>query len=56
MTKWSGSSNGLITFEDQIFTLQFNIFEEDKVTVYQWTKQICEYRLQQHFERKSKNK
>jgi len=52
MTKWSGSSKGLISFENDIFQLNFDILEEDIQKVYDWTKEICEYRLHYHFERK----
>ncbi|WP_053363445.1 DEAD/DEAH box helicase family protein [Bacillus sp. FJAT-27251] len=54
MTKWSGSSNGLVTFEDGVFRINFDIVPEDRDTVYDWTKEICEYRLHYHFERKAK--
>ena len=56
MTKWSGSSKGLITFENNSFQLNFDIAEEDREMLYQWTKEICEYRLHQYFERKEKRK
>ena len=51
MTKWSGSSKGLITFENDVFQLQFDILEEDQEILFHWTKEICEYRLHQYFER-----
>ena len=54
MTKWSGSSKGLITFENNVFQLNFDIVEEDKEMLFQWTKEICEYRLHQYFERREK--
>ena len=52
MTKWSGSSKGLITFENDVFQLQFDLVEEDHDILFQWTKEICEYRLHQYFERR----
>ena len=52
MTKWSGSSNGLIAFESDIFQLKFDILEEDQEILVQWTKEVCEYRLHQYFERR----
>jgi hypothetical protein len=55
MTKWSGSSKGLITFENDIFKLNFDVLKEDEATVFNWTKEICEYRLHYHYERKAKN-
>ena len=30
MTKWSGSSKGLITFENDVFQLNFDLVEEDQ--------------------------
>lgn len=53
MSKWAGSSKGLVEFEDGIFKFNFDIAHEDQEMVYQWTKEICYYRLHQHFERKS---
>lgn len=55
MTKWSGSSKGLISYKDDIFRLEFDVLEEDKVVLYQMTKDICEYRLHLHFERKGQS-
>lgn len=53
MTKWSGSSKGLITFENDVFHLNFDIVEADQQTIFHWTKEICEYRLHYHFELKA---
>jgi len=55
MTKWSGSSKGLVTFEDGQFKFNFDLVPEDREIVYQWTKEICMYRLHEHFERKGNN-
>jgi superfamily II DNA or RNA helicase/HKD family nuclease len=55
MTKWSGSSKGLITFENDIFRLNFDVTAEDQQILYDWTKEICEYRLHYHFERRARN-
>lgn len=52
MSKWSGSSKGLISFEDGIFKLEFNVDKDDNNILYEWTKEICQYRLHWHFERK----
>lgn len=52
MTKWSGSSRGLISFENNVFALQFSIAREHEEILYNWTKEICEYRLHVYFERK----
>ncbi|MBB4074470.1 superfamily II DNA or RNA helicase/HKD family nuclease [Anoxybacillus voinovskiensis] len=56
MTKWSGSSNGLISFENNVFSLNFSIAPADEATLYQWTQEICEYRLHVYFERRSGGK
>lgn len=55
MTKWSGSSKGLISFENNIFKLKFEVVHEDQQILFDWTKEICEYRLHYHFERRAKN-
>ncbi|MEH7749474.1 DNA helicase, partial [Neobacillus drentensis] len=55
MTKWSGSSKGLITFENDIFKLDYAVLKEEEQILFNWTKAICEYRLHYHFERKAKN-
>jgi superfamily II DNA or RNA helicase/HKD family nuclease len=56
MTKWSGSSKGLITYENELFNLNFDVLPEDEKIIFNWTKEICEYRLHYHFERKAINK
>lgn len=55
MTKWSGSSKGLISYENDTFKLNFDVSKEDEETLFNWTKEICEYRLHYHFERKARN-
>lgn len=54
MTKWSGSSKGLISFKDGVFSIEVDIERDDNNTLYDWTKQICLYRLHSHFERKGR--
>jgi hypothetical protein len=54
MTKWSGSSKGLISFENDIFKLNFDVVPEDQQILFGWTKEICKYRLHYHFERRAK--
>ncbi|OIK09596.1 DEAD/DEAH box helicase family protein [Bacillus sp. MUM 13] len=51
MNKWTGNSAG---FKDGYFTLNFSIEPEDLESLYTMTKDICEYRLHMHFERKGK--
>ena len=52
MTKWSGTSKGLIQFEDGIFSPQIKVAREHEKILFEWMKEICEYRLHWHFERK----
>ncbi|MGG3449629.1 DEAD/DEAH box helicase family protein [Domibacillus aminovorans] len=55
MTMWSGSSNGLVMFDGELFKVDVNIEEREKEIIFEWTKEICKYRLHWHFERKAKN-
>ncbi|WP_315695640.1 hypothetical protein [Domibacillus sp. DTU_2020_1001157_1_SI_ALB_TIR_016] len=50
MSKWSGSSKGLITFENNVFHI--HIEAAGNSLVYEWTKEICAFRLHGYFERK----
>ncbi|WP_042355663.1 DEAD/DEAH box helicase family protein [Bacillus rubiinfantis] len=52
MTKWSGSSKGLISYDHDRFVVNVDVLKEDENIFYAWTKEICEYRLHYHFERK----
>lgn len=56
MTKWSGSSRGLITFRGGVFALQMEVPPEHAGILFAWTRDIAEYRLQAYFERKEKRK
>jgi superfamily II DNA or RNA helicase len=53
MTKWSGSSKGLLAFEGTTFSIQVDIDKEDADVLFDWTKEICTYRLHTYFERKA---
>jgi hypothetical protein len=53
MTKWSGSSKGMISFKQNEFTPNFQIEKDEEEILFNWTKEICEYRLHYHFERKT---
>ncbi len=55
MTKWSGSSKGLISYVNDVFQLNLNVIKEHEDILYQWTKEIGEYRLHYHFERKARS-
>jgi superfamily II DNA or RNA helicase/HKD family nuclease len=54
MKNWNSSSKGLISYEKDEFKLNFDVAPEDEEILYNWTKEICEYRLHYHFERKAK--
>lgn len=56
MTKWSQSSKGLISFQNDLFQLEFTILPEYNEIVYALTKEICEYRLHTYFERKERKR
>lgn len=55
MAKWSGSSKGKITFEENKFTIEVlqDLEVETLNILYHWTKEICLYRLHAYFEKKS---
>ena len=55
MTKWSGSSKGLLSFDENYFSLNMDVRKEDEDLVFRWTKEICEYRLHAYFERKQQH-
>lgn len=52
MTKWSGSSKGLVIFNEGEFSFNLSVNENDELQLYRWTKEICEYRLHGYFEKK----
>lgn len=52
MTKWSGSSKGLLQLEGNVLSLSFDVGEKDSRILFEWTKEICDYRLAEYFERK----
>jgi hypothetical protein len=52
MTKWSGSSKGKVMFNENLFRFNAKYDESINKFVYKQTKEICEYRLHYHFERK----
>ncbi|WP_391204690.1 DEAD/DEAH box helicase family protein [Psychrobacillus sp. L4] len=53
MTKWSASSKGQITFDNKEFTLNFDVVESVNEVVFEWTKEICGFRLHWYFEKKA---
>ncbi|MCQ6265130.1 DEAD/DEAH box helicase family protein [Fictibacillus sp. WQ 8-8] len=53
MNKWSGSSKGLAEFKEGVFAIKIDLPVRHYEVVYEWTKQICEYRLHEHFEKRN---
>jgi hypothetical protein len=53
MTKWANSSKGLVSFDGERFSLMFEVLGSDREKLYEWTKEVCEYRLHRYFERKA---
>ncbi|MBO9128591.1 DEAD/DEAH box helicase family protein [Bacillus sp. 165] len=49
MTMLSHKSGGLISFENNVLTLHFDILPEHRELLWRWTKEICEYRLHYYF-------
>lgn len=54
MTMWNRGEDGLTSFLNGEFTINFDIIDEDQVILYTWTREITEYRLHAHFERRAK--
>jgi superfamily II DNA or RNA helicase/HKD family nuclease len=54
MSRWNSKVYQLTNFDNEVFSLNLNILPEDEEIVYNWTKEICEYRLHYHFERNAK--
>ncbi|WP_332696997.1 hypothetical protein [Halalkalibacter lacteus] len=52
MTKWANSSKGFVSFDGEQFGLTFEIEDSSCEKVFEWTKEVCEYRLHRYFERK----
>nr|WP_217642417.1 hypothetical protein [Bacillus sp. OK048] len=55
MNKWSGSTKGLISSDNYVFQLNLDVVQDDEEILYHWNKDICEYRLHYHLERKAIN-
>ncbi|WP_052461708.1 DEAD/DEAH box helicase family protein [Sporosarcina koreensis] len=53
MNKWSGSANGIVLFEDGLFSIQINPPAEHLAILFDWTQQICNGALHMYFERRS---
>jgi hypothetical protein len=55
ITMWNRGADGLTSFTDGEFSIYFELLEADQETIYHWTKEIAEYCLHIHFERRAKN-
>ena len=56
MTKWSGrAKDDLVSYEGKNFKLSLSPSAEENKIIYEWTKEIAEYRLHSYFERKAGN-
>lgn len=53
MTMWDRGQDGLTSFNNGIFNINFDVFPEDERIVFKWTSEVCEYRLHYHFELKT---
>ncbi|MBO0589242.1 hypothetical protein [Sporosarcina sp. E16_8] len=53
LSYWSGSSKGLVTFQDNVFTIRVTPLAEHAEILFRWTEEICDYRSHAYFERKS---
>jgi hypothetical protein len=51
MTKWSGSSKGMVLFRNNSFLVHKRFAIKVNEYIYIWTSEICEYRLHYHFEK-----
>ncbi len=55
MSKWSGSSKGLVTFKEGLFEIHLEVAADHEQILYDWTREICLYRLHGYFERRAKS-
>lgn len=53
MTHLAKSAKRLVRYTEEGFSIGFQIRESDNLTLYEWTREICEYRLMEYFERKA---
>lgn len=53
LTVWGKSSKGVITYMERIFTIHLQPTSNQASLLFEWTREICDYRLHVYFERKS---
>lgn len=56
MSKWSGGSQGWVTFAENRFAINLTLTPKEREALYHMTKEICDYRLHQHFVRRGELK
>ncbi|MFD3260749.1 DEAD/DEAH box helicase family protein [Paenibacillus lentus] len=56
MSKWAGAKGSMTRFQNGVFSLAFDVREQDKAILYAWTEDICKFRLHVHFERREHRK
>jgi hypothetical protein len=54
-SKWSNTSNGYVKLDKENNIIHFDIMVDHEYIemIFNWTREICEYRLHEYFERKS---
>lgn len=52
MKFWSGKGQDLVKFEGGLFWFELDLVEKEQDILYEWTREICEFRLHWYFERK----
>ena len=52
MTHWPDSNSKIISYENGVLSINIDINDSSRQIIYNWTKQICEFRLHWYFERK----
>jgi superfamily II DNA or RNA helicase/HKD family nuclease len=55
MKNWGATSRGHVVFESNEFRVLLDIHADDRVTLFEWTREICLYRLHTYFERKGQS-
>lgn len=55
MTHWGSAASKLVSYKEGEFKFTFRIRNEDKELLYEWTREICEYRLSSYFDKKSES-
>ncbi|TLS54123.1 hypothetical protein FE782_01900 [Paenibacillus antri] len=53
LTKWAGARGSMTRFEDGMLSLVDVPAAEHRRIVHRWTRDVCEYRLHVHFERRA---